>query len=192
MGSQESDNDSSDLAPLQPQGFTGTFPEKMLMLGFASVFPWEPWRAPLDFQVRLGWSWGSSFLMSSLYDANILVSTWRGFPLWELLIFTTGQCVSLRKRTQNFFHIFTKSICFSTFYRETTRIPPELLEGAASRGDTEVPVALEGSRPPQPSCLLYWSAGKRRSGQFSSKTQRFPSPRTPEVVVSIVTTEEMA
>ena len=118
-----------------------------------------------------------------------LVSTWRGFPLENYWFLQLVGCGSLRKRMQNSFWHFAKSICFPIFSRETPQgspPPPQLLEGRQQVRDTEAPVALGSGH--RRGCLLYWSAEKEEVGQFSSKHNAFLRLEYQKWLVFIVTT----
>ena len=119
-----------------------------------------------------------------------LVSSWRGFPLWQLLAFTTRECVSLTKRMQNCSsHFYKIYLLFHILQRNTTRIPPRLLEGRQEVRDTEVPVALGGGGQATAGGACSTNPQrKRRSGQFSSKHNAFLRLEHQKWLLSIVNT----
>ena len=138
----------------------------MLMLGFASVFPWGlPW-APLR---AFNSSPSGVGLRKFISDEFPSWCKYSWSPLgedshFENYWFLQPDSVSLRKRTQNFFHIFTKSICFSTFYRETPQ--GSLLsswKGGSKWGTLRCQLPLRGVRPPQrvPALLIRRERGDR-------------------------------
>lgn len=159
----------------------------MLMLGFASVFPWglpgplSELSSPSGVELRKFIS--DEFPLWCKYSWSPL-----DISLWELLIFTTGQCVSLRKERRILFHIFTKSICFSTFYRETPQGSlPELLEGGQQVRTLRCQLPLRGSGH-HSGCLLYWSAGKEEIGSILFKNSTSLRLEHQKWLFSIVTT----
>lgn len=131
--------------------------------------------------------------MSSLHDANIPGLHLERIPTLRTTDFyNRAVCLFEKKNAEFFSHFYKIYLLFHILQRNTTRIPPELLEGGQQVRDTEVPVALEGGQATTAGACSTDPQGKRRSGQFSSKTQCFPSPRTPEVVVFYCYHREMA